>query len=546
MKKRVLEFFVFIILISPLIYSSNFLAYSDTEQYEISYSSTDYSNWFWTDIEVLSESDDATYNVEMAIDESNNIHVVWQDETDDLLGSGSDIDVFYKNWNYETDTWSSVELVSTEGIGHSEHPFLAIDSQGSIHVVWSDYSDILGADVDIDIFHRKRSSSGVWSSYTLLSDVSDGLSQEMSIVIDSIDNVYVVWSDPTDVGDLGGIDRDIFYNIYDDLTSTWSGMTLITDDSSAHALEPWLAIDSNDFVHLVWTDLTDMYGAGTDYDIFYKRFLSSYYTWSQTQLVSTESNLESRDSHMCLDSENSVHVAWHDETIYQDSGIDYDIFYKVYESSQSTWTSTEVISIYSDAYSALPKMAIDDSDTLHLVWEDLADYGGYGSDWDIVYQYKEKEANFWSPLTILSLDPDDVSYEPRVHVDNLNHLHFIWYDNTEYLGSGLDYDIFYRKFVGPPEATTLESFDTDIITIGNLTLTWQYVSSAENYEVYRENTHINSYSALIPIAVLYSRFLSCKILIAFSIEVARALPASRFPQSSSLEPISTKQQGFLM
>lgn len=503
MKKRVLLVFTILLLFSLQMNMSYTYSFQNQEEKNLVINEYDYSNWFWTDIEVLTGGDDDSFNIEMVVDEMNNIHFIWQDDTDDLAGSGSDLDLFYMNWNFATETLSSIELVSTEGSSISEGGKLAIDTDGNIHVVWLDSADLLGAGgTDMDVFYRMRSVSGVWSSYELLSDVSDSNAQELTITGDSFDNIYVAWSDPTDVGDLGGTDRDIFYNVYDDGTDTWKGMTLVADDSSSVSVEPCLAVDSKDYIHLVWTDSTDILGAGSDYDIFYMKLLSSFSIWSSTQVVSKESTDDSRDGIMCIDSEDSIHVVWYDETDYLSSGTDLDIFYKYYDSLKSSWTPTEVLSVYADAPSALPIIAVDDSDTLHLVWEDQTDYGGIGSDWDIVYQYKDKNSNQWSQLALVSLDPDSESYVPTILVDKFNHIHIAWYDNTDYLGSDADYDIFYRKFVGPPEVTILTPFASDIIEVGNLTLTWQEVNSAENYQVFRDRAYIYSTSALSPIATV--------------------------------------------
>ncbi|NPD88825.1 MAG: hypothetical protein HGN29_08865 [Asgard group archaeon] len=91
----------------------------------------------------------------MIIDDSNNIHIVWQDYTNDLAGSGSDVDIFYMNWDYASETWSSFELVSTESTVTNEAPRLAIDSLGNIHVVWTDYEDVLSAGSEWDVFYNK-------------------------------------------------------------------------------------------------------------------------------------------------------------------------------------------------------------------------------------------------------------------------------------------------------------------------------------------------------------------------------------------------------
>ncbi len=46
-------------------------------------------------------------------------------------------------------------------------------------------------------------------------------------------------------------------------------------ESIDDSLFPSLAVDSAGNVHIAWADTTDYAGAGTDYDIFYKRLTSS-------------------------------------------------------------------------------------------------------------------------------------------------------------------------------------------------------------------------------------------------------------------------------
>ena len=166
MKKRVLLVFTILLLFSLQMNMSYTYSFQNQEEKNLVINAYDYSNWFWTDIEVLTGGDDDSFNIKMVVDEMNNIHFIWQDDTDDLAGSGNDRDLFYMNWNFATDTWSSIEVVSTEGSSTSEGGKLAIDTVGNIHVVWVDYADLLVAGgTYVDVFYRMLSVSGVWSSY---------------------------------------------------------------------------------------------------------------------------------------------------------------------------------------------------------------------------------------------------------------------------------------------------------------------------------------------------------------------------------------------
>ncbi|MCG3216851.1 MAG: hypothetical protein KAS63_09025 [Candidatus Heimdallarchaeota archaeon] len=459
----------------------------------------DKSLWFWTSIEILSQTDDDTYGHDLAIDKNDNIHVVFEDETDDLEGSGTDTDVFYIQWNAETRVWSNLETVSTESTALSNNPSIAVDQNGNTHVSWHDQTDILSAGPDGDVFYKRRTPDGTWTSTELVSTDSTSNLQQISIAIDNQGNPSITWSDNTDVGDLGGTDYDIFYNNLTIATSTWLGMTLVSTESDLGSYNPDVNVDEEGNIHLVWYDLSDL-GSGTDDDIFYKKYSISEEDWSTIVFISSESTSDSRDPFMTIDNEGIIHIAWEDETNYEASGTDWDIFYKYSAPHLSTWTTTEVISVESTFWAALPSIAIDQEGTIHITWEDWTEYPGVGSDWDIYYKYRNTPSEDWSPLTLVSTDITGTSYIPSIVVDSLGHVLIAWYDQTDYNGAGSDWDVFYRKFVGPPEETTLYPISPNPSSVGNLTLYWDESFGAEYYDVYRDESYILSTSSLTPIA----------------------------------------------
>lgn len=58
---------------------------------------------------------------------------------------------------------------------------------------------------------------------------------------------------------------------------------------------------------------------------------------------------------------------------------------------------------------------------------------------------------------VVSVDNDDNSYYPEIAADPNGFIHIVWQDAMDYLGSGTEYDIFYRKFSGTIEVTETES-----------------------------------------------------------------------------------------
>ncbi|GAH53419.1 unnamed protein product, partial [marine sediment metagenome] len=77
-----------------------------------------------------------------------------------------------------------------------------------------------------------------------------------------------------------------------------------------------------------WSDWTDYAGSGTDFDIFYKHWFISTSLWGTTEVVSTESTSHSGSPSIAIDSTGNVHLSWWDLTDYAGAGTDYDIFYK--------------------------------------------------------------------------------------------------------------------------------------------------------------------------------------------------------------------------
>ena len=65
--------------------------------------------------------------------------------------------------------------------------------------------------------------------------------------------------------------------------------------------------------------------------------------WTTTEIVSTESTSNSQYLSLSVVVDGTVHLAWEDYTDYGGSGTDWDVFYKRYVPGIG-WTTTEVVS----------------------------------------------------------------------------------------------------------------------------------------------------------------------------------------------------------
>jgi len=122
-----------------------------------------------------------------------------------------------------------------------------------------------------------------------------------------------------------------------------------------------------------------------------------------TEVVSTESTGNSLRSSIDVDGAGNAHIVWVDDTNYNGSGTDQDIFYKRWNATSSTWTITEVVSTESTSYSSRPTIAVDGVGNAHVAWQDDTNYNGSGSDTDIFYKRWSATSGTWTPDGLITI-----------------------------------------------------------------------------------------------------------------------------------------------
>ena len=494
---------LFIIISSFLVTSSCFQPLALIDRSSNAYQSNANSSWFWSNYEVVSTlSTGNAYSPHVAIDSDDNIHVVWYDSTPDLLSSGGDTDIFYISYNAASETWSSIELVSSESSDGSRDPEIATDSEGNIHVVWTDFTPLLGSDADKDVFYKKKNAGGSWTLTEVLSTEStSAVHDEVSITIDSANNIFVAWVDPTDV--LGAdVDNDVFLKYYNSSSSSWSSLNLISIESTAFAYKPQIVADSlSGDIHFVWYDYTNILYSGTDGDIFYRSWNVYDSTLSDLQLVNPFSTLNAYNPQIVLDSEHNIHVVWGDYTDYLDSGINLDLFYRKLYTSSDTWSHIEVVSSESRFNTEHPDLAIDENGCIFVAWYDPTEYSGAGTDFDIFFKYKDPISNQWSMTDVVTVESNDLSHQPEIVIDSQGFVSCVWIEEDNLGGADLDPDIFYRKFAGTPSIPVLSPILPNPSSIMNVSLNWNKILSAEEYLVYRDTSYFWSVSGMDPLII---------------------------------------------
>jgi len=386
--------------------------YSELEIKDLKSSYIQYAN-----ATLLSDGFNGTYwNTDLSefprvvADKNGKIHVVWEDSTNGYWGT--DMEIMYVSYSPETG-WSNIEVISDGFNGsywnyaQSSSPAIGVDSQNRIHVVYEDYTPGVWGN-DCELMHVSYTPGLGWSNITVISDGyqgiywNDGLSLEPDIAIDVDDNIHVVWSDNTEGA--WGTDVEIMYVKYTQGVG-WSNVTVISDGhngiywNDGFSDNPNIATDNN-FVHVVWQDSTDGFW-GTDREIMHIKYTPNS-GWSDLSIVS--------EGYI-----GNIHNYWN------------------------------------NGDSRAPAIACHSGNT-HIVWADDTN-GIWGDDFEIMH-IKHSSISGWSEITVISDGfkgkywNDAESFNPELVVDYNDNVHVIWQDFTEGIwdSGGSDNEIMYTNY----------------------------------------------------------------------------------------------------
>ncbi len=397
-------------------------------------------------------NDDGSSNPAVAVDGSNVVHVVWDDETDGAWGT--DFEIMYANYSIATG-WSNTTVIS-DGFGgvywndgSSTHPAVTVDSNNTVHVVWEDFTDgPWGTGIDSEIMYVKFTTATGWSNATIISDGYSGVywnddrSHKPTVAVDSSNTVHVAWHDYTN--GVWGADIEIMYANYT-IATGWSNATVISDGfggvywNNGISAVPAVAVDSSNAVHVAWHDYTSgVWGA--DIEIMYTKHTTAT-GWSNVTVISDGfggvywNDSPSFNAAIAINSTNGIHVVWDDET---DGawGIDREIMYAVYTTG---WSNATLLSDgqnnihWNDGDSNNPGIVVDGNNVIHVVWEDQTN-DGWGIDSEIMYT-EFTTATGWSlPLVISDGYGGDYWNDGNSAGPNIaagtTAVHVVWYDFT--------------------------------------------------------------------------------------------------------------------
>jgi hypothetical protein len=213
----------------------------------------------WSPTQRITYNTGSSNSAAMAIDSNKKIHLFWADNT-----PGS-YEIYYKSSTNTGYSWSPLSRL-TWNTGSSSDPNVDIDSRNNLFLIWADVSS---GNWEI-LFKRSGDSGGHWSLPVRLTYTA-GITDMPDLTVNSKDDLLIFWKDDTP----GNF--EIFHKKSTDSGNNWSSPNRMTWNTGISKL-PNAVIDSNDNIHLVWGDYTYPYG-----EIMYKTYLDSACTWSPLQ-----------------------------------------------------------------------------------------------------------------------------------------------------------------------------------------------------------------------------------------------------------------------
>lgn len=276
----------------------------------------------WTEDKISSDSESTNknqYTPSLAVDSGDNLHVVWYGYT---ATYSSKYNIRYSKFNGSS--WSTPAFFITTGNTYDQYnPAIAIDSNNYLHVVWHGYSST--AATVANVRYSKYTSSWL-SPVNIITETVSGRDQtDAALAVDSSNYIHVVWC--------GKSSSYSAYNIrYSEYTTSWSSPSFVTTVSSYDQINPSIAIDSLDYLHVVWKGKSLAYSGV--YNIRYSKYTTS---WSSPIDITTGNTYGEENPSISADSNNYIYVIW------EGGSATYGMYNIQYSKYTSSWSSPAFI-----------------------------------------------------------------------------------------------------------------------------------------------------------------------------------------------------------
>ncbi|MFB3907339.1 MAG: hypothetical protein ACE15D_02950 [Candidatus Eisenbacteria bacterium] len=318
------------------------------------------------------------------------VHIVWSEQIGEDLGD----QVFYRSGH--GDDWDPVvQLSDSDG---TSYPAVAVDREGRVHVVWSDWAS--GMD---GIFYR-RFESGEWTPIERINDYNGRTADHPRLAADPDGTVHLVWQQ----GDFypPPTFSNIYYSHWDG--AVWSPQEPLTEGIDS-AQEPAIAVAPNGDVHVLWQDNE----SGAD-QVYHRQRVAG--VWSTAVVIGDEAE-PVRHPDIAVSLTGGVHAVMVREFGNQDR-----VCYS--KLGATGWQGlTQLAFDGSDGAHLATSRCGEGPADVHVVWREYMPEGN-------VIRYMNIHGIYFGQAESITSGQSD-ALQPVITVDAICNLDVAWLDNRE-------------------------------------------------------------------------------------------------------------------
>jgi len=401
---------------------------------------------------------------DVAVDSNGNVHIAYSDE----------VESWYQTFGTSPNRYTVIEwhTASADSEGPSKFQVILYENNGNIDINiadntgadWVGSTAITGVNKDgtdgVDIGGIPPSNS----SYRFTWNVSSSDYNWSAIAYNWIElsasgTTVGAQDDDSSAAVPIGFDFTFYGTSYDTVYVSSNGYMSFTDTDADESVAPGSfpsgdAEDAN-VISPLWEDWTPEYR-----HIWYTMLDNNGNTLIGDTMISAAVDWDAVRPAIGVDSDDMVHIIWHDERWDDSSEIAYTKLDPSQDDQDGGAADEAAITVVDDTrltdllkdYQRAPRMAVDSKDNIHIVWED----GDSSSGGNIYYMQIDRDGNELVAETVIRPTSSHYRVErasPDVAVDSNDNPHITWNDDEDTSGD----ETYYMMLNGGDGSTLIDA-----------------------------------------------------------------------------------------